>query len=300
MDVWVEFKNASKWQAELLFRNFFPSTDEDNVVLEGDLEGIDLPSPPSPSTESSGFSSLFSLPSTPPTPVRSLGSFSSVPSTPDRASPSNKSRVAHMDESLKNQAYLPPPVDDEIAQHSAKPLDGATLAALAKAFADAIPDEEFSVAALQGYLLKNKSRPELAAHEAGAWVVSEREMKERLRKEREARELKEKLEREKRRKELVQKEKEKAEEKKKEDEEIARRVLEEKVRAERTRQEEAEKAADQPATLAEADKENDSPLGTMDGDAENKDDESNDDGSSTGSVTPPEGLVWVKLTPPST
>ena len=43
MDVWVEFKNASKWQAELLFRNFFPSTDDDNEVLEGELEGIELP-----------------------------------------------------------------------------------------------------------------------------------------------------------------------------------------------------------------------------------------------------------------
>lgn len=43
-------------------------------------------------------------------------------------------------------------------------------------------------------LLKNKSRPEAAADEAATWVVSEREMKERMRKEREARELKEKLE----------------------------------------------------------------------------------------------------------
>jgi hypothetical protein len=43
-------------------------------------------------------------------------------------------------------------------------------------------------------LLKHKSRPEVAAKEAVAWVVSEREMKERLRREKEERELKEKLE----------------------------------------------------------------------------------------------------------
>ncbi|PCH35982.1 nucleoside triphosphate hydrolase protein [Wolfiporia cocos MD-104 SS10] len=152
MDVWIEFKNASKWQAELLFRNFFPSTDEDNVVIEGELESIELPTPPSPSTESlsSGFSSLFSIPSTPNSTSASLGSISSVPSTPGHSSASGKSRASRGDDSLKNQAYLPPPVDDEIAQHSAKPLDGATLAMLAKKFADAIPDEEFSVAALQG------------------------------------------------------------------------------------------------------------------------------------------------------
>jgi chaperone BCS1 len=47
MDVWVEFKNFSKWQAEALFRNFLPSTDQDNEVLEGKLaEGIDLPTTP--------------------------------------------------------------------------------------------------------------------------------------------------------------------------------------------------------------------------------------------------------------
>ena len=43
-------------------------------------------------------------------------------------------------------------------------------------------------------LLKNKSRPEAAASGATDWVKSEREMRERLKKEREARELKEKLE----------------------------------------------------------------------------------------------------------
>jgi len=42
-------------------------------------------------------------------------------------------------------------------------------------------------------LLKNKSQPETAANGAAAWVISERELKERLRKEKEARELKEKL-----------------------------------------------------------------------------------------------------------
>ena len=28
MDVWIEFKHASKWQAEALFRNFFPSIED--------------------------------------------------------------------------------------------------------------------------------------------------------------------------------------------------------------------------------------------------------------------------------
>jgi chaperone BCS1 len=43
-------------------------------------------------------------------------------------------------------------------------------------------------------LLKNKSQPEVAANEAGNWVISEREMRERLKREKEEREAKEKLE----------------------------------------------------------------------------------------------------------
>jgi len=43
-------------------------------------------------------------------------------------------------------------------------------------------------------LLKNKSLPEAAANNAAAWVISEREMRERLRREQDAREAKEKTE----------------------------------------------------------------------------------------------------------
>lgn len=176
MDVWIEFKNASKWQAEQLFRNFFPSTDEDNVPIEGDLDSIELPTtPPSPSAASSSGSTLFStissaISSMPTSPSGSASPLSPLPSLPDglpmrsRTSSTAGSTMGASkgkertrtrtvsDAGLMNQAYLPPPVEADIleAKHSAKPLDGATLAALAKTFADAIPDEEFSVAALQG------------------------------------------------------------------------------------------------------------------------------------------------------
>ncbi|KAI0694286.1 hypothetical protein BC835DRAFT_1415431 [Cytidiella melzeri] len=238
MDVWVEFKNASKWQAELLFRNFFPSTDEaDMVEAEGELEGIELPTPPSPSVEStsspvsSSFSSMFSslaLGGRSRTESNvSLSSFSNSP-TPSVAGSSTPAKLpkASLADALKNQAYRPPSVEDEIEEfmHSAPALDNKTLSKLAKEFADSIPDDEFSVASLQGYLLKNKSRPEDASKKAAAWVVSEREMRERLKKERE---LKEKLAREKRRKELL----EKAEEERKAKEEAALRAEQEKSKA---------------------------------------------------------------------
>ena len=50
-----------------------------------------------------------------------------------------------------NTAYLPPPPDASItAKTKMKPLDRKTLAVLAKKFADQVPEEEFSVAGLQG------------------------------------------------------------------------------------------------------------------------------------------------------
>jgi chaperone BCS1 len=171
MDVWVEFKNASKWQAEALFRNFFPSTVEDedgDILLEGDLEGVDLPCPPPPPSSSSTPQSPASdsLPSAlwsmSPSFASSTTSLTSppLPSLPNNngSSGSSHKRVTSMPSPLKsdefgakNQAYMPPPVDEESAsRHSAKPLDAATLSVLAKQFADSIPDDEFSVAALQG------------------------------------------------------------------------------------------------------------------------------------------------------
>ena len=43
-------------------------------------------------------------------------------------------------------------------------------------------------------LLKNKTRPEAAAYEADAWVISERDLREKLKKEKAAKEAKEKVE----------------------------------------------------------------------------------------------------------
>ncbi|KAF7376913.1 hypothetical protein MSAN_00109100 [Mycena sanguinolenta] len=196
MDVWVEFKNASKWQAEALFRNFFPSTDEDDLPLDdGELD----------------------LPGTPDRlgPLRVLALSVDVVALVHQHAHvfhwvhgqlQRKWKCSREEGSEGEGTGTTAPAVWELEQgHSARPLDGKTLANLAKSFADSIPDGEFSVAALQGYLLKNKSRPEAAATEAAAWVVAEREMRERLKKEKEARESKEKAEREKKRKAAAEK-----------------------------------------------------------------------------------------------
>jgi len=202
LDVWIEFRNASKWQSECLFRNFFPSADPNEIVI-------------SPEEARAVEASLADAP----------------PRTPSEASVPNDTK------------FSPPPTEIEYQT----PLSPTRLADLAKEFAEAIPADEFSVAALQGWLLKNKTRPESAANDAAEWVKSEREMKERLAREREERERKERLDRERRRREILEKEeREKIEREKKELEirrEMAaeeRRAVEDKIRKE---QEEKSKAA---------------------------------------------------------
>ncbi|KXN87703.1 putative mitochondrial chaperone BCS1-B [Leucoagaricus sp. SymC.cos] len=257
MDVWIEFRNASKWQAEALFRNFFPCAEDEAPIDDSELEGVDVnvevkERSRSNSSVSSGSRSYLATPSTPSittshseTPSSpSLWSIASSFSpfggaendreprarTPSLSSPpplassigSNDATSNRFNGSeqfgASNTAYRPPPPTESVmdSRHSAAPLDKKTLNELAKKFADGIPEEEFSVAALQGYLLKNKSKPEAAANGVIEWVEKERQMRERLKKEKDAREQREKAARERRRRLAAEKDKEERELKKKE------------------------------------------------------------------------------------
>ncbi|KAJ8515680.1 hypothetical protein ONZ45_g6914 [Pleurotus djamor] len=143
MDVWVNFTHATKWQAEGIFKCFFPFK------------------PSSPSV---------------------------VPETPKDASQKN----------------LPLP---KKKTHAIPLLTEEEISELAKRFAEAIPEEELSVASLQGYLLKNKTRPRECVEEVAEWVKQERETREKLKKEKAEREAKEKAEaEEKAKKEKAEKE----------------------------------------------------------------------------------------------
>jgi chaperone BCS1 len=122
-------------------------------------------------------------------------------------------------------------------------LEEEELEKLAKEFASNITEDEVSVAALQGYLLKNKARPRECVKEVAEWIVQERETKEKIKKEKEEvslgipnrctlgltypiqREQKQKEEREKREKEKKKEEDKKAEEAAAEAAAEARRAL---------------------------------------------------------------------------
>jgi chaperone BCS1 len=184
MDVWVEFKNASRWQAEALFRNFFPSEEEEEPPSEEEIEGLDIdknlhvhtrvgredvrtfvePGARDHSVSSEQHlvapSSIWSLSTSIASSATSLISGQSSPilssptlslprtfsSTP-ASSPSPLPSCSSSQFGATNTAYLPPPPEPKV---KVVPLDKKTLALLAKKFADGVPEEEFSVASLQG------------------------------------------------------------------------------------------------------------------------------------------------------
>ncbi|KZT51838.1 P-loop containing nucleoside triphosphate hydrolase protein [Calocera cornea HHB12733] len=203
MDVWIEFRNATKWQMESLFMNFFPSAPKEAVdALEREEEALEKESR-----------------------MASASSSSASISTGSTAGKSSRSGTPVMSE--------------------------PALRSLAKKFADSIPADEFSVAALQGYLLKHKTSAIKAVEEAAAWVVSERVLRERLKREKEEKEREEEK--------LRQKEEEEEREKDKKDNwrrKREERLKREKEEEERKAEEEEERAEREAAAKSKADKAN--------------------------------------------
>ncbi|KAF8721817.1 hypothetical protein AX14_010168 [Amanita brunnescens Koide BX004] len=161
MDVWVNFTYATKFQAEGIFKCFFPV--EPSTPVPEEIE-------PSESQELKD------------------------PSQQNLPIPKRKTNLISFSE-------------DEITE-------------LAKRFGDAIPENELSVASLQGYLLKNKTRPRECVDEVEEWIIQERVTREKLKKEKEKAEAeakeKEKKDAEKKKeKEAKEKEEKEAKEKKK-------------------------------------------------------------------------------------
>ncbi|KAH9479257.1 putative mitochondrial chaperone BCS1-B [Psilocybe cubensis] len=185
MDVWVNFTHATKWQAEGIFKCFFPYK--------------------------------------PSTPATATSQDSSTPKDP-------------------SQQNLPLP-KRKAFKHAIPLLTEEEISELAKRFAEAIPEDELSVAGLQGYLLKNKTRPRECVDEVGEWVIQERETREKLKKEKAEREAKEKKEAE----EAAKKEKEEKEAKEKEEKETKEK-LERKERAKAKKAREATKSDSSQAT----------------------------------------------------
>lgn len=158
MDLHVEFKRASQAQAEELFKCFY--------MPDGEEKEEDVKKKEEKKVADSGYNSPDSG-----TPTTEKDLIDLTPTAADEK------------KELTTLAYT----GTSHLIHSPK-LTPQRITDLAHEFAAAIPEREFSMASLQGYLMSYKSRPGEAAKEAGNWV--ERERMERKRKEDERREVK--------------------------------------------------------------------------------------------------------------
>ncbi|KAH9913546.1 P-loop containing nucleoside triphosphate hydrolase protein [Epithele typhae] len=141
LDLHVEFKLASAYQAEELFKRFYatPVPSPSSAPRERIADEAQSPSAARPDT------------TPPPAPT------ATAPPAPTSASQS--------------------PEDEKAAPHgsaSGDPLAPEEVAALAAAFAAAVPPRAFSMATLQGFLMAYKERPRAAVADVPAWVARRR------------------------------------------------------------------------------------------------------------------------------
>ncbi|KAF8871281.1 P-loop containing nucleoside triphosphate hydrolase protein [Gymnopilus junonius] len=134
MDIHVHFKLASKYQARELYRCFYLPEEEEHA---DDDE--------SPVIADSGYVS-------------------------------EEEKAARSSSSDEDTAFPIKSADFSGYSHHARApkLSSAKVATLAAKFAGAIPEREFSMAALQGYLMAFKTRPYDAVRDAPEWVKKER------------------------------------------------------------------------------------------------------------------------------
>lgn len=169
MDVWVEFKNASKWQAELLFHNFFSEVEEEmrgtqpqpsaEEIAAMEKEFAFLEAQQKLADQQAKDAAENGVKVQRPTPAGAAAASgteaedkeSFVPA--DGSVPSSMAGVEAMVTAIEAKeadsespfALTPPPLERPRA-----PLGPAKIAALARQFGSAIPDAEHSVASLQG------------------------------------------------------------------------------------------------------------------------------------------------------
>lgn len=145
MDLHVEFKLASRYQARELFKCFYlpaDSADAEDDAVDEEEEG----------------DSAYGTGSAPPSPAQSAcGS---------ETSEGNEREKLYVGDRHRGDTPLP---------SKRKVLE------LADRFCASIPEREFSMASLQGYLMCYKTRPVEAADNVAAWVASERKSREEKR-----------------------------------------------------------------------------------------------------------------------
>ncbi|KAG1774116.1 P-loop containing nucleoside triphosphate hydrolase protein [Suillus placidus] len=153
MDLHVEFKLASRYQADELFKRFYlPSSPKTPADDDQETKSSLTQSHPNGSTCDAGSANLIDL----GVPDDTADSLTSSPS----ASSEKSERVAPTYTGTRHRGHAPKLSSDQLSE-------------LAAQFASAIPEREVSMAALQGYLMSQKSRPWEAAKEVSDWLEKE-------------------------------------------------------------------------------------------------------------------------------
>ncbi|KAG1881072.1 P-loop containing nucleoside triphosphate hydrolase protein [Suillus subluteus] len=153
MDLHVEFKLASRYQADELFKRFYlPSSPKTPAYDDQEPKSNPAQSHPNGSIRDGGSTNLIDLGAPDDTA-------DSPPSSPQACSEKSE-RAAPTYTGTRHRGHAPKLSSDQ-------------LSALAAQFASAIPEREVSMAVLQGYLMSQKSRPREAAREVSAWLQKE-------------------------------------------------------------------------------------------------------------------------------
>lgn len=158
LDVHIEFKLASKWQAGELFKRFYPIDDT-----------IPLPSPPAPTSSDKNEEDVAE---------KDLGEVSEKSSVVSAGSSDTKVEQPETTTLAEGTSIFQAVSARRL---KAPPLTPEQLNSLAQRFADSIPAEEISMAALQGHLMMHKTNPEKAVKMAPAFVTKEREARAKAR-----------------------------------------------------------------------------------------------------------------------
>ncbi len=192
MDLHIEFRLSSKYQARELFKRFYIPPNQSEVEEDDDDETVD-----------SGYGSTTPSEATDSTPPSPSGS---------------KASESPISESPSLQVLPAPPVFFGNRHVGRAPkLSRRKVDKLAMSFSDIIPERQFSMATLQGYLMMHKTNPFVAVAGAKDWVEKElndrnkreKEKKEKAEQEKKAKQEKEAKEKEAKEKEAKEKDKDK-------------------------------------------------------------------------------------------
>ncbi|KAJ7472309.1 hypothetical protein B0H11DRAFT_2195949 [Mycena galericulata] len=153
MDLHIEFKLASKFQARQFFSRFYlPFSNPDTMLVDEKEEDAEEEGSEKGSVDSGYNSTAGDDEKEPPSPVESSASTD----VPESEKPTY-SGTSH--------------------QTRAPKLKMRQIGELAVRFAEAIPEREISIASLQGFLMAYKTRPLEAVANVMAWVEKERSEK---------------------------------------------------------------------------------------------------------------------------